>query len=129
MRTERFYSMVMDETGVADRDRATRAVAAVLHALRDRLTVEEAAQAAAQLPRDLQALWRAGEQAGRQPIKMHRPGFYDRVRTEAGLPSAREARLATAAVFTALKNTLSPGEAEDITAQLPGDLKEVWRAA
>jgi uncharacterized protein (DUF2267 family) len=32
----------------------------------------------------------------------------------------------TLAVFGALKAQLSPGEADDVLAQLPKDLKEVW---
>jgi uncharacterized protein (DUF2267 family) len=32
----------------------------------------------------------------------------------------------TLAVFGALKESLSPGEAEDVLAQLPKDLKELW---
>jgi uncharacterized protein (DUF2267 family) len=35
----------------------------------------------------------------------------------------------TIGVFTALKAQLSPGEGDDIWAQLPRDLKEVWEAA
>ena len=60
---------------------------------------------------------------------MHRPVFYDRVRHEAGLGSAAEARAATVAVFTALKKQISPGETDDVLAQLPKDLKEVWLEA
>jgi uncharacterized protein (DUF2267 family) len=35
----------------------------------------------------------------------------------------------TLAVFAALKAQLSPGEAEDVMAQLPKDLKEPWMEA
>ena len=51
------------------------------------------------------------------------------MRREAGLASEREARQATHVVFGALKGQLSPGEADDILAQLPKDLKEVWEDA
>jgi uncharacterized protein (DUF2267 family) len=101
----------------------------VLHALRDRLLPTEAAQAIAQLPRALKEVWKAGEVVGRKPIKMNRPEFYDRVRREAGLKTIREARFLTIGVFAALKEQLSPGEADDVCAQLPRDLKEVWEDA
>jgi len=120
---------VMEHAGAIDATDAERATAAVMHALRDRLTVPEAAQAAAQLPRPLQAVWRYGETPGRRPVRMHRKDFYERVRAEAALDSWRDARDLTAAVFHALKITLSPGETEDIVSQLPGDLKSVWSAA
>ena len=129
MTTLSFYRRVIDETGQVDRDAVKRGTAAVLHALRDRLMPADAAQAAAQLPRELQEVWSAGEVPERQPIKMHRKEFYERVRQEAGLGSIREARFLTIGVFTALKEQLSPGEADDVLAQLPRDLKDVWEDA
>jgi len=129
MTTLSFYRRVIDETGQVDRSAAKTGSAAVLHALRDRLLPMEAAQAVAQLPRALKEVWKAGEVAGRNPIKMNRPEFYDRVRREAGLKTIREARFLTIGVFAALKEQLSPGEADDVCAQLPRDLKEVWEDA
>jgi uncharacterized protein (DUF2267 family) len=60
---------------------------------------------------------------------MHRRDFYERVRREAGLKSVREARFLTIGVFAALKEQLSGGEADDVLAQLPRDLKDVWEDA
>jgi len=129
MSTLTFYRRVIDETGETNREVVKRGTAAVLHALRDRLTPEEARQAVAQLPRDLKLVWKEGEAPGRKPVKLSRKEFYDRVKSEAGLASTREARFMTIGVFTALKAQLSPGEADDILAQLPSDLKEIWEAA
>jgi uncharacterized protein (DUF2267 family) len=124
-----FYRRVIDETGQADREAVKRGTAAVLHALRDRLMPTEAAQAVAQLPRGLKEVWSAGDRPGRKPVKMHRTAFYERVRREAGLKSVREARFLTLGVFAALKEQLSGGEADDVLAQLPRDLKDVWEDA
>ena len=129
MTTLAFYRRVIDETGQADRHAVKRGTAAVLHALRDRLMPTEAAQAAAQLPRALKEVWSAGDRPGRRPVKMHRKDFYERVRREAGLRNVREARFLTLAVFAALKAQLSGGEADDVLAQLPRDLKDVWEDA
>ena len=129
MTTLSFYRRVIDETGQVDRQAAKVGSAAVLHALRDRLLPTEAAQAVAQLPRALKEVWKAGDAPGREPIKMNRPEFYERVRREAGLKTIREARFLTIGVFAALKEQLSPGEADDVCAQLPRDLKEVWEDA
>lgn len=129
MSTLSFYRRVIEETGQADRAAVKRGTAAVLHALRDRLTPAEATQAAAQLPRELEQVWRAGEDRNRKPIKMHRKQLYERVMQEAGLENIREARFLTIGVFAALKSQLSPGEADDVRAQLPRDLKEVWEDA
>jgi uncharacterized protein (DUF2267 family) len=129
MSTLAFYRRVLDETGNPDREAVKRGSAAVLHALRDRLLPSEARQAAAQLPRGLKDVWNAGEARDRKPVKMHRKEFYERVRREAGLKNVREARFLTIGVFAALKEQLSAGEADDVVAQLPKDLKEVWEDA
>jgi len=129
MTTERFYRQVFVEMGQPDLSGAERATAAVFHALRDRLTPAEADQAAAQLSRPLKLVWWRGDVAGRRPLKLHRKAFYARVRRDADLASERGARQATRAVFGALKQQLSPGEGDDILAQLPKDLKDVWENA
>ena len=129
MKAETFYRAVMQEAGAIELADAKRGASAVMHALRDRLTPAEAAQAAAQLPQGLRSVWRYGEARGRKPVKMHRKEFFERVRGEAGLDSWRDARDLTNAVFHALKVTLSPGEGEDIVSQLPGDLKTLWKEA
>lgn len=126
MTEEAFYRTVMDASGVQEREWAKQVTAAVFHALRDRITQPESDQVFAQLPWELQAIWVIGEREDRAPVKMHRQAFYERVRREAGLASAAEARSATRAVFAALKKQISPGEADDVLAQLPRDLKEVW---
>lgn len=123
-----FYRRVVEETGLP-LEAAKRATPAVLHALRDRLTQREAHQLAAQLPREIRAAWNTGDVAGRRPVKMRRPAFYARVRVTAGLASTREARALIVAVFAALKAQVSPGEAEDVDAQLPKDLKALWEEA
>jgi uncharacterized protein (DUF2267 family) len=129
MTTQAFYRIVMATSGDERPEMAKRATAAVFHALRDRLTPEEADQAAAQLPTELKEVWADGDRRDRRPIKMDREEFGTRVEQEAGLASKREARSMILAVFAALKEQLSPGEAEDVFAQLPGDLKAMWAEA
>jgi uncharacterized protein (DUF2267 family) len=130
MRTPSFYRRVANALGEpTSPDLVRRATAAVFHALRDRLTPEEADQVVAQLPSGLKEVWHAGEDPDRRPLKMDRQQFYERVRAEAGVASGREARWLTVAVFAALQQQLSPGEAADVLAQLPQDLKETWTEA
>jgi uncharacterized protein (DUF2267 family) len=129
MKARHVYSRVSVEADIETLAEARQVTAAVLRALRDRLTPDEADQAAAQLPRELKVLWRTGARPVRQPLKMHRREFLDRVRREAELKSVGQAALAADAVFAALKEQLSEGEAEDIVAQLPRDLKAAWTRA
>jgi uncharacterized protein (DUF2267 family) len=129
MSTATFYRRVMKTSGDEHRETAKRATAAVFHALRDRLTPQEADQVVAQLPTELKEVWAEGEAVERRPVKLNRQEFYERVKTDAGLPSTQQARWMTLSVFAALKEQLSPGEGEDVLAQLPKDLKEVWAEA
>ena len=102
-----FYRHVVEHTGMS-LEAAKRATPAVLQALRDRLTPQEARQ-------------RPHSCVERRPAYLRRPA--------AGLGSTREARALTLAVFAALKVQVSPGEAEDVHAQLPKDLKALWEEA
>jgi len=129
MKARTIYARVGVEGDLETVRQARRATAAVLQALRDRLTPDEARQAAAQLPRELKAMWAQGDAPGRRPLRLHRKAFYERVRTQAELVSARQAEVVTDAVFAALKDQISSGEADDIVAQLPRDLKVVWARA
>ncbi len=124
-----FYRRVRDKLGGFAWEDAKRGTAAVFHTLRDRLTPEEADQVVTQLPAPLKVVWEAGEAPGREPLKLHRRGFFARVQEEAGLASDKKAEWLVLAVFGALKAQLSPGEADDVLAQLPKDLKEVWLEA
>ena len=127
MQAETFYRRVMLEARRADLEDARRATASVFHALRDRLTADEAGQVAAQLPAELKRLWTGAEIPGRRPLKMDRDAFFERVRRETAQASLNEARAVVRAVFAALQDQLSQGEADDVLAQLPKDLKAVWR--
>ena len=129
MTTRAFYRTVMETSREIDHDLARRATAAVLHALRDRLTVDEANQVVAQLPAELKTVWSRGEAPGREPLQMHVDEFLERVMAEVGLPSTREAQWMTLAVFAALRQQISPGEAGHVLAQLPTDLKTLWLEA
>jgi uncharacterized protein (DUF2267 family) len=126
MTTQTFYRTVLSTGKERGPEGVRRSAAAVLHVLRDRLTREEADQVAAQLPTELKGVWHAGETPERRPVRMHRAEFFERVRQDAGFASSKEAEWATLAVFAALKRQLSAGEAGDVLAQLPKDLKTLW---
>jgi uncharacterized protein (DUF2267 family) len=129
MTPEAFYRIVMSTAATEDRALAKRATAAVFQTLRDRLMQEESDQVVAQLPGALKEVWEEGAVPDRRPIKLDRAEFFERVRDAAALPSTKEARWMTLAVFAALKEQLTPGEGEDVWSQLPKDLKEIWAEA
>ena len=62
------------------RNQSYAALRAVLHTLRDRLTVEEAADLAAQLPLLISGIYFDGWDPSRVPQKMHRDEFLQHIR-------------------------------------------------
>ena len=125
-----FLGMVADRLR-CDRRRADALTTIVFQELRGRLTPKEAADVASQLPGPLKASWLENEQPGRTVDRVHRNEFIGRVRQRAVLPDDLEAERAVRAVFAVLQCALgSPhgteGEAWDIFAQLPKDLKSLW---
>ena len=113
MKARTLYSRVSIEADIDSLEDSRQATAAVLRALRDRLTPEEADQAVAQLPQELKRLWASGRPTSAAgPLKLHRREFLERVRVDAGLKSLGQAEMVTDAVFAGLKEQLSAGEAE-----------------
>lgn len=104
------------------RNQSYGALRAVLHTLRDRLTVQESAQLAAQLPMLVRGMYYDGWDPGAVPKKMKREEFLARVRAEVPyeLPGGPEALVH--AVLEVLERHTSPGEWRGIRAGLPKDL-------
>jgi uncharacterized protein (DUF2267 family) len=112
-----------------DRQAAYRVLRAYLHALRDRLTVDEAAQLAAQLPQLVRGIFYEDWDPSRTPI--HYRGladFLDRVAAEAKLPGETSASFAVSVAAGVLLKHVSAGEIADMRAQLPQNLRPVLEA-
>ena len=69
-----------EQMGTQDRHRAYHALWAVLHALRDRLTVEEVAALGAQLPLLVRGIYYEGWHPGNKPLKTRREDFLAAIR-------------------------------------------------
>ena len=104
------------------------ALRAVLHTLRDRLPVGEAADLAAQLPMLIRGLYYQGWVPARVPVKMNREEFLLRVgqecpfEVEGGLP------LLVNRVMQALRSFITDGEWGDIVHTLPKDVASMLAA-
>lgn len=107
------------------RKQSYAALRVVLHALRDRLTVVESAQLAAQLPMLITGLYYEGWDPSRVPVKMGRDEFLDRVRREFIFQLDGEIEGLVRTVLSALRPHISDGEWEDIRSSLPDDLAAV----
>jgi len=123
--TRQWLREVQEEMNLDDEQQAFQIIRAVLHTLRDRLTVEEAAQFAAQLPMLLQGVYYHEWTPRGKPIKMrHRQEFLDRVADR--LMREHDPEEACRAVFTVLERLMSGGEVEDVKSILPESIRDLW---
>jgi uncharacterized protein (DUF2267 family) len=124
-KTNEWVSELAEELG-ADREDAWRVLHAYLQTLRDDLTVEEAAQLAAQLPQVLRGAFYDGFDPTHQPAKLrHAEQFLDLIAERARLPDRDAAARAAEAATAVLERHVSEGEVEDVFAQLPREVREV----
>jgi uncharacterized protein (DUF2267 family) len=107
------------------RNQSYAALRAVLHALRDRLTVDEAAQLAAQLPTLIRGVYYEGWRPAEVPVKMHRQEFLQRVQREFPYEVDGGMELLVRRVLEALRRYVTDGEWEDIKSSVPKDLASV----
>jgi uncharacterized protein (DUF2267 family) len=114
------------ELGTDDQRAAYRALKAVLHAVRDRIAVNECAQLAAQLPLVLRGAYYEDWVPSRVPETYRdREEFLRRIIRDAKLAGQTEASYAAAAVVTVVSRHVSPGELEDVMRGLPTDVREL----
>ena len=117
---------VMEELG-PDRKRAYRATRAVLHALRDRLVVDEAAHLGVQLPMLLRGIYYEGWKPSAVPTgERRKEAFFQKVPDELQDIRPINVQTATEAVFRTLSKHVTQGEIDDVKGMLPEDIREVW---
>lgn len=126
-KTNRILREIEEEYGWP-KDRRNQSYAAlrgVLHALRDRLTVEESAQFAAQLPMLVRGIYYEGWDPSKVPVKIDRGEFMARVRQEFPYDTEVGTEPLVQAVLGALKRQVTDGEWEDIKSTVPKQLATV----
>lgn len=113
-----------------ERQRAYQALRSVLHALRDRLTVEEATDLGAQLPMLIRGFYYEGWKMTATPLKeRHKEDFLAHVKNAFRDDERMDVEQITRAVFHVLARRVSEGEIKDIQAILPAELRELWPTA
>lgn len=124
--TNAWLEEVAERLETDDHRAAYRALRAYLHALRDRLTVDEAAQLAAQLPLLIRGIYYENWNPSKTPVKYHHiDEFLARVKDEAELPGETSASYVVSVVAEVLRGHVSAGEIDDIRAQLPEALQPI----
>jgi len=118
---------VLERLGWQDHHRAYHALRAVLHALRDRLPVDQAAALAAQLPMLVRGFYYEGWHPHGKPVnERHKEEFLAHVaaafRDDPGVDPERVTR----AVFEVLSKHVSSGEIEGVKRCMPTELRSLW---
>jgi uncharacterized protein (DUF2267 family) len=126
-KTDMWLSHLMRLLPTDDRHVAYHALRATLHALRDRLTVEEVAQLGAQLPMLIRGFYYEGWDPTSKPLKIrHREQFLERITSALAYGDEREPEEVVRAVFILLVQRISDGEIEDVKQVLPADIRDLW---
>jgi uncharacterized protein (DUF2267 family) len=123
--TKEWLQAVQEQMGLDGEQRAFRVLRAVLQTLRDRLTVEEAAKFAAQLPVLLQGVYYHGWTPTGKPLKIrNRQEFLDKVAE--GLMRQHDPEEACRTVFRVLEERMPGGVIEDVKSILPEPIRDLW---
>lgn len=114
--------------GTDDPRRGWSVMRSVLHCLRDRLTVDEATDLAAQLPTLVRGAYYEGFRPPKNPDKsIDRGAFIAELEGKFG--ESIDAESAVRGVLLALAGHVTAGEIEDVKGMLPRDLRELWPQA
>jgi uncharacterized protein (DUF2267 family) len=125
-KTHVWLNDLAEELGTDDPRYAYRVLRAFLHAVRDHLSVDEAAQLAAQLPIFVRGVFYEGWDPSGTPERARDvDSFLRRIAGEALLAGETEASLAATAATRVLSRHISTGEIERVLHMLPEHLREL----
>lgn len=117
-----------DELHRDDPRQLYRMLRAVLIALRDRMTVEEATDLGAQLPLLIRGFYYEGWNPSKTPsTERDLPSFLNRISENLVTGVDGDPEEVTRAVFKVLQNHVTAGEIEDVKSNMPKDLQPLWQ--
>ena len=129
-KTNSWLKDIMLEMGWQERGKAYQALRATLHALRDRLTVEEAAQLAAQLPMLVRGFYYEGWDPVGKPIRIRDvEDFLAMIAYELRGDDDIDPDQAARAVFSVLAQRITQASLDDIEGLLPKEMRALWQQA
>jgi uncharacterized protein (DUF2267 family) len=118
---------LQEELGWLDRRRAYHALRAVLHALRDRLPVDQVAALGAQLPMLIRGFYYEGWHPAGTPTKERRKeDFLAHIAREFREEPTINAEEVADAVFRVIARHVTPGEIKHVKIALPGEIRSLW---
>jgi uncharacterized protein (DUF2267 family) len=118
---------IQDRLGWEDRQRAYHALRVVLHALRDRLPVNQAAALGAQLPMLIRGFYYEGWHPAGTPTRDRKlQDFLAPIAAAFRNDPDVDAAEVTKAVFQVVARHVSPGEVTHLKIALPSELRSLW---
>ncbi|MFP4473659.1 MAG: DUF2267 domain-containing protein [Candidatus Omnitrophota bacterium] len=111
-----------------DPQHAYSALRSVLHALRDRLSPEEAVDLAAQLPLLIKGVFFDGWNPAKQPVKLSDPAEFTEY-MQNSLNDNVDAQMAVKSVFKLLNENITCGEIRHVKSNLPDSIQALWDQA
>jgi uncharacterized protein (DUF2267 family) len=124
-KTYRWIDEISEELGGIGRREAYRDLRAFLHTIRDRLTVDQAAELGAQLPMLIRGIYYEAWDPSRAPVKMKAAEFVEVFIERAVLPPDREPLASLKAAASVLRRHVTEGETEDVFGSLPIDIRRL----
>lgn len=129
--TKEWLDSLCEEGPFTNEQQAYSHLRAVLHAVRDRLTVEEATHLAAQLPMLVRGFYYEGWRPALAPNKDEKTieEFLEAVRESLGDLYTPDSDLSetTSAVLHLLTDRISEGQVRHVRDQMPADLQALWQ--
>lgn len=114
-------------TGWDNKQRSYRLLRAVLHTIRDHLSVNEATNLGAQLPTLIRGVYYEGWNSARNPVRMrHADAFVEAVQKEFAPDPMGDADLAIRAVFDVLDSHVSAGEMTDVRSAFTREIRSLF---
>jgi uncharacterized protein (DUF2267 family) len=125
-KTNIWLKEIMDDLG-PDRQRAYHALRAVLHTLRDRLTVEEAAHLSAQLPLLVRGIYFEGWHPAHKPTRERsQEDFLEQVSARLQGIEPINSEAATRSVFKVIKENVTDTEVAHVRDMLPKQIQTLF---
>lgn len=120
---------IMTELNTDSRRKAYMGMRAVLHALRDRLTVDEAVHLGAQLPLLVRGVYYDEWDPSRTPVKdRHLSDFLSHIQSRYKGESDDDLEVVARAVFKVIRSKVTDGEINDVKGMMPEDLRALWKS-
>lgn len=125
-KTNELFDQIENELGwTGHRNQTYSAVRTILHALRDRLTVEQSAHLAAELPILLKGVFYDGWHPANLPIKMNREEFVAYVTRNFQFQVEGGHEELIRVIVKAIFRMIGLGEAEKVYHSLPKDIRQL----